>query len=75
MHVVKEEKNILHPLKRRKGNCSDHLLHRDCLLKHIIEGKMEETERHGKRCKQLMNGLKEKRRYWNFNEEALDCTL
>jgi hypothetical protein len=37
--------------------------------------KMEKTERHGRRCKQLKDGLKEKRRYWNLNEKALDCPL
>jgi hypothetical protein len=29
----------------------------------------------GRRCKQLLDDLKEKRRYWKLKEEALDCTL
>jgi hypothetical protein len=30
------------------------------------------TGRGGRRCKQLLDGLKEKRGYWKLNEEALD---
>jgi hypothetical protein len=52
---------------------------RNCLLKHVIEGKLEGRievmERWGRRRKQLLDILKEKRRYWKLNEEALDCTL
>jgi hypothetical protein len=29
-----------------------------------IEGRIEVTERRGGRCKQLLNDLKEKKRYW-----------
>jgi hypothetical protein len=44
------------------------------LLKHIIEGKIEGTGRRGGRFKQLMDGLKENRRYWNFKEAVLGCS-
>jgi hypothetical protein len=53
-------------------------LHRDCLLKHVIEGKIEEREvtgRRGRRRKKLLNDHKEKKGYWNFKEEALDRTV
>jgi hypothetical protein len=50
-----------------------------CLLKHVIEGnlegRMEITGRRGRRRKQLLADLKEKRRYWKLKEEALDRTL
>jgi hypothetical protein len=36
LHRVKEEKNILHTIKRRKANW---IGHRDYLSEHIIEGK------------------------------------
>jgi len=39
---VKEERNILQTIIRRKANSIGHILHRNCLLKHIIEGKMDE---------------------------------
>jgi hypothetical protein len=47
--------------------------------KHVIEEKLEEriemTGRRGRRRKQLLDELKEKRRYWKLKGEALDCTL
>ena len=33
------------------------------------------TVRRGRRSKQLLDGLKEKRGYWNLKEESLDRTL
>jgi hypothetical protein len=36
---VKEERNIVHTIKRRKANWIGHILRRNCLLKHVIEGK------------------------------------
>jgi hypothetical protein len=76
---VKEERNILHTIKRSKANWIDHILRRNCLLKHTIEGKLEGrtemTGRRGRRRKQLLDGLKKERRYWKLKEEALDRTL
>jgi hypothetical protein len=37
----KEESNIIHTIKRRKANRIGHILHRNCLLKHVVEGKIE----------------------------------
>jgi hypothetical protein len=55
LHTVKEERNILHTVKRRKANWIGHILRRNCLLKHVIEGKIEArievTERRGRRRK------------------------
>jgi hypothetical protein len=56
LHRVKEERNILHFIKRKKGNCIGHILHRNCLLKHTIQGNTEEgikvTGRRGRKHKQ-----------------------
>jgi hypothetical protein len=41
LHRVNEERNILHTVKRRKANWIGHILLRNCLQKHIIEGKIE----------------------------------
>jgi hypothetical protein len=41
LHRVKEERNILYTIKRRKANWIGHILRRNCLLKHVIEGKLE----------------------------------
>jgi hypothetical protein len=79
LHRVKEERNIVHTINRRKTNWIGHILRRKCLLKYVIEGKIEEriemTGRRGRRRKQLLDDLKEKRRYWELKEEALDRTL
>jgi hypothetical protein len=32
LHAVKEGKNILHAMKRRKATCVGHILHRICIL-------------------------------------------
>jgi hypothetical protein len=76
---VEEERNILNTIKRWKANWIGHILRRNCLLKHVIEGKLEGgiemTGRRGRRRNQLLDDLKEKRRYWNLKEEALDRTV
>jgi hypothetical protein len=38
LHRVKKERNIVHTVKRRKANWIGHILRRNCLLKHVIEG-------------------------------------
>ena len=40
-----------------------------------LEGRIEMTGRQGRRRKQLLDDVKEKRRYWILKEEALDRTL
>jgi hypothetical protein len=76
LHRVKEERNIIHTIKRRKANWIGHILRRNCLLKHVIEGKLEGRKGiRGRRRKQLLDDLKEKRRYWKLKEEALDHYL
>ena len=37
---VKEQRNILQTIKRWKVNWIGHILRRNCLLKHVIEGKI-----------------------------------
>jgi hypothetical protein len=41
LHRVKEERNILHTTNGRKADWIGHILRRNCLLKHAIEGKLE----------------------------------
>jgi hypothetical protein len=47
---------------RGKANCTGHILHRNCFLKHVIEGRIEEridvTARRRKRCEQILDDLK-----------------
>jgi hypothetical protein len=76
LHRVKEETNLLQTIKRRKANWIVHILRRNWLLKYVSEGKLEGrtemTERWERGRKQLLQDLKEKRRYWKSKEEALD---
>jgi hypothetical protein len=41
LHEVKEENNSLQTIKRRNPNWIGHILRRNCLLKHVIEGKVQ----------------------------------
>jgi len=76
---IKEESNIQHVIKRREGNWIGHALCRNCLLKHVIKGKLEgQTEvtgSRGRRHKQILYDLKAKRIYWKLKEEELDRTV
>jgi hypothetical protein len=62
LHRTKEERNILKTIKRRKANWIGDILRRNCLLKHVLEGKIEGrtevTGRRGIRRKQLPDDLK-----------------
>jgi hypothetical protein len=70
---VKEERNILEIIIRRNADWIGHILRRNFLLKHVIEGKIEGriegTGRRGRRlgsyCMALMKSKK----------EAIDRTL
>ena len=52
-----------------------HILRMNCLLKHVIDGKIEGrievAERRGRRHKQLLDDLNEMRGYWKLKEESL----
>jgi hypothetical protein len=38
---VKEQRNILHEKSKQKVNWNGHILHRNCLLRYVIEGKIK----------------------------------
>ena len=60
--IQKIEKGLkfLNTTKQRKDNWTGQIFHRNFLLKHAIEGKIEGTGRRRRRCKQLLDGIKEK---------------
>jgi len=61
LHRDKEERNILHTVKRRKVNLIGHILCGNCILKYIegkIEGRIEMTGRRGRRRRQLLDCFK-----------------
>jgi hypothetical protein len=63
---VKEERKILHTIKRKLANWIVYVLRRKCLLKYAIEGDMEGTGRRARRGKQLPDDLQENIRYLNL---------
>jgi hypothetical protein len=42
---VSEQRNILHEIRKRKANCIGHILRRNCLLKEVIEGKKDRSDK------------------------------
>jgi hypothetical protein len=73
---VKKQKNILHEKNKRKANWIGHILYRNCLLQRVIEGKIKgRIEVTGRRCRKLLDDLKERRGYSHLKEEALDHTM
>jgi hypothetical protein len=59
---VKEQRNILHEISKRKANWFGYILCRNCLLQQVIEGKIkggiEVTGRRGRRRRKLPDDLK-----------------
>jgi hypothetical protein len=42
---IKEQRNILHEIRKRKVNWIGHILRRNCLLLRVIEGKIKGGDR------------------------------
>jgi len=76
---VKELRNILHEISKRKANWIGHILRRNCLIQQVIEGKIkggvEVTRRRGRRRRKLLDDLKERGSYSHLKEEALNRTM
>jgi hypothetical protein len=68
--IVKEKRNILHEIRKRKTNWICHILRRNCLLQRVIErnieGWIEVTGRRGRRLRKLLDDLKERRGILSF---------
>ena len=56
---VREERNILHTVNRRKANWIGDILRTNCLLQDVIERNIR-AGRRGRRRKQLLDERKEK---------------
>jgi hypothetical protein len=63
MYVFVKERNVLHRVKMRNANWIGHILSRNCLIRHVIEGKtegwMEVKERRRRRRTQFLDELTE----------------
>ena len=62
---------LLNNILRRKANWIGHILRRNCVLHDAIEGQMTEVEGVGRRT-QLLDDLRNRRRYWELKEDAED---
>ena len=76
---VKEQRNILHEIRKRKANWIGHIVRRYCILQWVteakIQGRIEVTGRQGRRHRKLLDDLKERRGYSHLKEEGLDRTM
>jgi len=74
LHIAKRERNFLRTIKRKSSNWTGHILCRNCLLKNVIEGNIEEMKevigrRGRRRRKQLLDDLKERTGYRTLKEK------
>jgi hypothetical protein len=71
---VKKERNMLNTVKWRKAIWIGQILRTNCLLEHVIEGKIEGkvevTGRRRRRLKYLPEDLTETRGYWKLKERG-----
>jgi hypothetical protein len=78
-YLVKEQRKNLHKISKRKANWIGHILCRIYLLQQVTEGKIkggiELTGSRGRRRRQLLDDLKQRRGYSHLKEEALDHTM
>ena len=50
----KEQRNILHERSKCKANWIGHILHRNCLLQQVIEGKIKGWDRSDRKTRKKM---------------------
>ena len=74
LHRIKEERNIVRRMRRRKANWIGHILRRNH-TEGKIGGGIEAKGRQWRRRKQLLSDCNETRGYWKRKEEGEDRTL
>ena len=79
LHRVKEERNILHTVERRKATLTGHILRRNCFLKLINEGKTERrtevTGRWGRDVSSCCMTVRKQQGTGNWKGEHQDYSL
>jgi hypothetical protein len=71
-HRVEKERSVLHVMKRKRANWIGHMVPRNCLLKQVMKGKIEGTGRQGRRCKKLVEDLREKEKILKFESRKTE---
>ena len=69
---IGERRTLINNILRRKANWVGHIARRNYLLHDAIEGQMTEVKGVGRRRTQLLDDLRNRRRYWELKEEAED---
>jgi len=54
LHRVKDDRNIAHIIKRRQASLTGHILHINCPLKHVINGKIKKRDRCDRKMRNKM---------------------
>ena len=60
-----EKRTLLNNILRRKANCIGHILRRNC-LHDVIEGQTTKVKGVGRRRTQLLDDLRNRRKYWGL---------
>jgi hypothetical protein len=72
MYYLESRSRGIHEIRKRKANWIGHILRRNCILQLVIEGKIQGriklTGRQGRRCRKLLDDLKERRGYSHLKE-------
>ena len=75
---VKEKRNIVQTIRRKKADLIGYILRRNCLLHRVTggktEGMIEVTGRRGRRRK-LLNDLETKKGYWKLKKVVPDRSV
>jgi hypothetical protein len=50
LHRIKEQRILIHKIKRKKANWMDHAIFTNFLIKRFIKGKIKGKQRRGSRC-------------------------
>ena len=66
---IGEKRTLLFNILRRKAKWIGDILRRNCLLHDAIEGEMTELKGVGRRRTQLLDDLRNRRRYWELIRE------
>ena len=69
---IGEKRTLLNNIGRRKVNWIGHNLRRNCLLRDATEGQMTEVKGVGSITTQLLDDIRNRRRYWELKEKVED---
>ena len=56
LRIVTVERNSLYTVKNKKANWIGHILRKNCLFKHVFEGKIEESDGKKKQMAEAATG-------------------